>query len=88
MQILNKNSANIPYIPSERNSLHSCPLFQTNFFFFQRYKREFGFTIEHRPIIIDDVIVKGIAKSTVPKTVNQTIAVEDEPAMEKVNLYI
>eukprot|EP00111_Clytia_hemisphaerica_P019120 TCONS_00056456-protein len=51
--------------------------------FLERYKREFGFTIEHRPIIIDDVIVKGIAKSTVPKTANQTTAAEDEPIMEK-----
>lgn len=33
--------------------------------FMERYKSEFGFTIQHRDIIVDDIRVRGIGKSDV-----------------------
>ncbi|XP_046386435.1 5-oxoprolinase [Ischnura elegans] len=35
--------------------------------FLSRYKREFGFTIPDRPIIVDDVRVRGVGKSSICK---------------------
>ena len=60
------------------------------FFFshlFFRYVREFGFTIEHRPIVIDDIIVKGVAKSLVSNAVEDTNICTDDPLIEKVNYH-
>ncbi|XP_065676519.1 5-oxoprolinase-like isoform X3 [Hydra vulgaris] len=45
--------------------------------FLKRYKREFGFTIDAKSIILDDIIVKGTAKSEVPQA--QEIARADSP---------
>jgi len=53
-------------------------------YFFFRYKREFGFVIEHRPIVIDDIIVKGIAKSQVPLVAKQNTPCTQEAPVEKV----
>ena len=39
-----------------------------------RYKREFGFTIPDRPIIVDDIRVRGTGRSGV------TLKTEVEPA--------
>ena len=49
-----------------------------------RYKREFGFVIEHRSIIIDDIIVKGIAKSQVPSVAKQEKPCLGDAPLEKV----
>ena len=53
---------------------------------FYRYIREFGFTIEHRPIVIDDIIVKGVAMSRVTDCSKETNISTDKPPVEKVTL--
>lgn len=50
--------------------------------FLDRYKREFGFVIEKRSIIVDDIIVRGTAKSSVPLIKESPLA-SGEPPLEK-----
>lgn len=50
-----------------------------------RYKREFGFVIENRDIIVDDIIVRGTAKSQVPQSKEMPLTNTEAP-LEKVNL--
>ncbi|CAE1235690.1 OPLAH [Acanthosepion pharaonis] len=51
--------------------------------FLNRYKREFGFTIENRPIQVDDIRVRGVGSSMVES--NETIASStDTPVPEKI----
>lgn len=51
--------------------------------FFFRYQREFGFTIPQRPIIVDDIRVRGVGKSAIE--INQRISDATElPKAEKV----
>ena len=49
-----------------------------------RYKREFGFTIEGRPIIIDDIRVRGVGKTQAWEEHNIPES-KGEPRVEKVN---
>ena len=51
--------------------------------FLDRYKREFGFVIEKRSIIVDDIIVRGTAKSQVPLIKEAPLAT-NPPHLEKV----
>lgn len=55
-----------------------------SYLFFSRYKREFGFIIENREIIVDDIRVRGIGKSVIEE--EETIAqCEGNPASEVVS---
>lgn len=51
--------------------------------FLQRYKREFGFVIEDRSIIIDDIIVRASAMSKVP-LIKEAPQSTEPPHVEKV----
>ena len=51
-----------------------------------RYKREFGFTIEARAIVIDDIIVRGTAKSRVP-SIKELDKGTGVPLIEKVSHF-
>lgn len=51
--------------------------------FVQRYKKEFGFTLSQRDIIVDDVRVRGIGLSTVPKEVAPPHGFGTVPEFEK-----
>ncbi|XP_064599058.1 5-oxoprolinase-like [Liolophura sinensis] len=55
--------------------------------FTQRYKREFGFTIPDRPIIIDDIRVRGLGKSNVESKVEADIADGPPPVQTVVSCY-
>lgn len=50
--------------------------------FLERYKREFGFVIESRPIVIDDIIVRATAKSKVP-IIKEALKATKPPVFEK-----
>ena len=53
------------------------------FFVYSRYKREFGFVISGREIIVDDLRVRGVGKSHID--LDQPIAEADgPPRVEKV----
>lgn len=42
--------------------------------FFKRYQKEFGFTLENRSIIVDDVRVRGCGKSRIPQEADIDVA--------------
>lgn len=46
--------------------------------FSSRYKTEFGFTIDERPVIVDDIRVRGIAKTGIQTT--KTLPAATSPA--------
>ncbi|XP_033609037.1 5-oxoprolinase isoform X3 [Cryptotermes secundus] len=55
--------------------------------FLQRYQREFGFTIQGRVIVVDDIRVRGIGKSLV-QTDSPVPAAEGPPRVDKeVDVY-
>ncbi|CAL4112119.1 unnamed protein product, partial [Meganyctiphanes norvegica] len=49
--------------------------------FLQRYKREFGFVIEDRQIIVDDIRIRGVGKSMVD-TSEELAHEQEEPKVE------
>ena len=55
------------------------------FLIFFSYKREFGFIIENRNIIVDDIRVRGIGKSVIAEEA-AIPQCEGEPIAEMVNI--
>ncbi|XP_076046275.1 5-oxoprolinase isoform X2 [Oratosquilla oratoria] len=55
--------------------------------FLERYKNEFGFIIDDRPIIIDDIRVRGIGKSSVDVTEGCRPASGDPPVELETLVY-
>lgn len=52
--------------------------------FLERYKTEFGFTIEGRSIVVDDIRVRGVGQSSIPKEAEVPIKTGVKPKPEKV----
>lgn len=55
------------------------------FLFNFRYKREFGFVIANRHILVDDIRVRGIGKSVIAEE-EAIPQYEAEPTIETVNI--
>lgn len=55
--------------------------------FLERYKTEFGFTIQNRNIIVDDIRVRGIGKSDIENEVELTKVSGDAPIEKKIKVY-
>lgn len=53
---------------------------------FYRYQREFGFTIQGRVIVVDDIRVRGVGKSLV-HTDSLVPAAEGPPRVDKASCW-
>ena len=56
-------------------------------YFYSRYRREFGFILQNKNIVVDDIRVRGVGKvlSNFEEDIEQAIS---PPVVDKVYIYI
>lgn len=55
--------------------------------FLERYKSEFGFTIQGRDIVVDDIRVRGVGKSFIDEEIEKTASPNEPIPQETVQVY-